>query len=128
MRTKKAKSTSEALRTQEPAKLTPESKIQNRASKPDDNPIALSPGLRTEVAAKIDVGFGNQLYIRGQGDGLTWQKGVPLLCKDASTWVWSTRQARDTLRFKLLLNDQIWAQGEDLVLEAGKRVETSPQF
>jgi hypothetical protein len=82
----------------------------------------------TEVAAKIDVGFGNQVFIRGQGDGLSWDKGTPLRCKDASTWVWSSRQARDRVVFKLLLNDQVWAQGEDLTIEAGRKLETAPLF
>ncbi len=82
----------------------------------------------TEVAARIDVGFGNQLFIRGQGNGLSWDKGTPLLCRDDSTWVWSTPQAKGKITFKLLLNDQIWAQGPDLVVEAGAKTETVPQF
>ncbi len=85
-------------------------------------------GTATEVAAKIDVGFGNQLFIRGQGDGLSWDKGAPLVCRDSSTWVWSTPHAREKITFKLLLNDRIWAQGPDLVAEVGARTETVPQF
>ena len=82
----------------------------------------------TEVAARINVGFGNSLFIRGQGAGLSWDKGVPLVCEDASTWVWSTRQPRDKVTFKLLLNDTVWAQGNDVILEPGRRIELRPQF
>ena len=82
----------------------------------------------TVVEAKIDVGLGNTLFIRGQGDGLSWLKGVPLNCIDASTWVWSTTQAKDKVVFKLLLNDEVWARGEDVVAEAGRKIEIIPCF
>jgi hypothetical protein len=82
----------------------------------------------TVVQAKIDVGFGNSLFIRGQGDGLSWEKGLPLNCIDGSAWVWSTRRAKGKVVFKLLLNDQLWAKGEDVVVEAGKEIEVVPVF
>ena len=96
----------------------------NRSSEPTP---AVSE-TTTEIAARIDVGMGNALFIRGQGDGLSWEKGTQLECKDASTWVWSSRQASDKLVFKLLLNDTVWAKGDDLVVEAGRRVEVAPGF
>jgi hypothetical protein len=82
----------------------------------------------TAVQAKTDVGFGNSLFIRGQGDGLSWDKGLPLTCIDGSAWVWSTKQAKANVVFKLLLNDQVWAKGEDLVVEAGRTIEIVPVF
>jgi hypothetical protein len=82
----------------------------------------------TVVEAKIDVGLGNTLFIRGQGDGLSWLKGVPLNCVDAKTWVWSNTQAKDKVVFKLLLNDEVWAKGEDVVAEVGRKIETVPFF
>lgn len=82
----------------------------------------------TEVEARIDVGLGNTLFIRGQGDGLSWDKGTPLTCKEASRWVWSTLSASERVVFKLLLNDIIWSQGEDMVVQPGKRIEVVPRF
>ena len=82
----------------------------------------------TIIQAKTDVGFGNSLFFRGQGDGLSWDKGLPLTCIDGSAWVWSTRQAKGKLVFKLLLNDQVWAKGEDVVVEAGRKIEIVPVF
>ena len=82
----------------------------------------------TVVEARIDVGVGNRVFIRGQGDGLSWFQGVPLECTDSTTWVWSTLQARGKVVFKLLLNDQIWAKGEDVAIEAGRKVEIVPFF
>jgi hypothetical protein len=79
------------------------------------------------IEAKIDVGFGNTLYLRGEGTGLSWTQGVPLTCVDGKTWKW-TGESREQLKFKLLLNDQIWSQGEDLVATPGQTLEISPAF
>ena len=82
----------------------------------------------TMVEAKVDVGFGNSLFIRGQGAELSWDKGLPLNCIDGSTWVWSTTKAKDKLVFKLVLNDQVWAQGEKLWLSLAKRLRSCLGF
>jgi hypothetical protein len=80
------------------------------------------------VEAKIDVGFGNTLYLRGEGGvGLNWDQGVPLNCVDGATWKW-TGETEEKLKFKLLLNDTVWAKGEDLVVAPGEKVEVSPTF
>jgi len=84
--------------------------------------------LLTIVEARLDVGYGNSLFIRGQGGGLTWGKGMPLECRGPSTWLWSSGEAKDKVVFKLLINDQIWAKGEDLTVEAGKKIEVTPTF
>ena len=86
------------------------------------------PETVTVVEARIDVGLGNTLFIRGQGDGLSWDKGQPLACMNASTWVWHSALARDNIVFKLLVNDQVWAKGADLALEPGRKLEVVPAF
>src|ERR1043166_9073279 len=75
----------------------------------------------TTIEAKIDVGFGNNLFLRGQGAGLSWERGTPLACVDAKTWRWAA-PVTDKLTFKLLLNDKVWAQGEDVMVTPGKRL------
>ena len=79
------------------------------------------------VEARIDVGLGNQLFIRGSGPGLSWEQGVPLGCVDATTWRWAT-QAAEPVTFKLLLNDQLWCQGADLQATPGSVIEVAPAF
>lgn len=86
-----------------------------------------SSGNTVSIEAKIDVGFGNTLYLRGEGQGLSWNQGVPLTCMDRSTWKW-TGPAADKVRFKLLLNDNIWSKGEDLVATPGDKLEVAPAF
>lgn len=79
------------------------------------------------IEARIDIGYGNTLYVRGQGHGLNWSQGVPLKCMDSSTWKW-TGTTDEQVRFKLLLNDSVWAQGDDLVAAPGQSVEVAPTF
>jgi hypothetical protein len=81
----------------------------------------------TTIKAKIDVGFGNNLFVRGQGAGLSWDHGIPLTCVDGQTWQWSAK-ADDRFTFKLLLNDTVWAKGEDLIAKPGQKVEIVPTF
>ena len=86
------------------------------------------PERVTTIEVAIDVGFGNSLFIRGEGAGLSWQKSLPLTCVGDSTWVWSTNQAQEKLLFKLLLNDLVWCQGEDLTAEVGQKTTVVPVF
>lgn len=79
------------------------------------------------IEAKIDVGFGNRLFLRGQGEGLSWDRGIPLDCVDSQTWRLIV-PSKDKLQFKLLINDTVWAKGEDVVVTPGKRVELAPAF
>ncbi|MDA1273144.1 MAG: hypothetical protein O2960_03690 [Verrucomicrobia bacterium] len=82
----------------------------------------------TMVAVKADVGFGNALFIRGQGLGLTWDRGLPLNCVDSSTWIWSAQNVNGKAEFKLLINDQIWSKGENLRVTPGEKIEIAPAF
>ena len=79
------------------------------------------------IEARIDVGFGNTLYLRGEGKGLNWHQGIPLTCVDSSTWKWSGN-VEDPVKFKLLLNDTVWSKGEDLIAAPGQKLEISPAF
>ncbi len=74
------------------------------------------------------MGYGNWLFIRGEGEGLSWESGLPLTCVDANTWVWTLKEAKRPARFKLLLNDQIWAEGEDLTVQPGTTLAVTPTF
>ena len=84
-------------------------------------------GAVTTIEVKIDVGFGNAVYLRGQGSGLTWDHGTPLACVDGGTWRWS-QNAATPITFKVLLNDQVWSAGNDLVVAPGQKLEVSPSF
>lgn len=94
---------------------------------PRNNAVGETKRPVTTIEAKVDVGFGNNLFVRGEGAGLSWEHGVPLKCVDPQTWQFSI-PANDKLKFKLLLNDTVWAKGEDLVASPGQRIQIAPAF
>lgn len=101
---------------------------------PAPTPAARQPGQgspghsrKVTIEARIDVGFGNSLFLRGEGEGLSWNAGIPLTCVDRSTWKWSG-ETHDPVKFKLLLNDNVWCKGEDLTAIPGDRLEITPAF
>src|SRR5262245_27675864 len=70
----------------------------DKTKEPDHQ--SASPRVNTQVVARVDVGWGNTLIIRGDGAGLTWSKGVPMNCFNGSTWVWLS-PANGRVTFKL---------------------------
>jgi hypothetical protein len=82
----------------------------------------------TAISARIDVGFGNALYIRGEGPGLTWNKGLPLKNTGADEWTITLPKSTRPIVFKFLLNDETWSTGVDFTAEPGTAVTLSPAF
>lgn len=82
----------------------------------------------TRVIAKFDAGWGNHLFIRGLGGSLDWQKGIPMQNIGEDEWLWEQLVPCGTVAFKILINDQNWSEGEDLVVSAGDTVICRPSF
>ena len=89
---------------------------------------APSPAAVVVISARIDVGFGNSLYLRGEGSGLDWERGLPLENRSADLWSISLPASAAPLRFKFLINDVIWSAGEDYSAVPGAEVTLTPQF
>jgi len=89
---------------------------------------APAPVVSTLIAAKIDVGFGNTLYIRGDGPGLSWEKGVPLDNVTDDNWSITLAESTSPIVFKFLINDLTWSTGEDFVSRPGSSIEHKPKF
>jgi hypothetical protein len=88
---------------------------------------AAMPAL-TEIQANVDVGFGNTLYIRGEGPGLSWDRGVPMDCTKDDLWSYTVLSSARPIVFKFLLNDEIWCTGDDYVVEPGRKITLVPTF
>lgn len=84
--------------------------------------------LSTTVVARIDVGFGNTLYVRGEGPGLSWEKGVPLDCVADDKWSVSLAETSKPVVLKFLINDQTWCTGDDYVVRPGATLNVTPVF
>jgi hypothetical protein len=94
----------------------------------DDIVIVAAPPAATVITAQIDVGFGNTLFIRGDGPGLSWEKGVPLGCTAVDRWTISLLVTTRPVVFKFLLNDKLWSLGEDYVVKPGGNATFTPKF
>jgi len=90
--------------------------------------VAKPKGIRVEITAKVDVGFGNALYIRGDGAGLTWNQGTLLSCAANDTWRIVLPSVDKPLAFKLVLNDEVWSTGDDYNAAPGDTVTVTPAF
>jgi hypothetical protein len=86
-------------------------------------------GTSVKIIANVDVGFGNRLYIRGDGCGLSWDRGVEMQSIDDDHWSWASPRygERQCFDFKLLINDETWSAGENYVA-IGELNEVAPSF
>src|SRR5216684_2044720 len=66
----------------------------------------------TIITVNANIGFGNTLYLRGDGPGLNWDKGVPLDCLSDDKWSLNIEHTKPFI-FKVLLNDLVWCAGDD---------------
>lgn len=82
----------------------------------------------TTITALVDVGFGNTLSLRGEGPGLSWEKGLTLDCIADDKWSITLPESARPIVFKFLLNDTVWCAGDDFTVESGGSVTLSPIF
>ena len=80
------------------------------------------------VVADVELGSNNVVFIRGHGCGLSWDRGQPLTCLGPRRWIWSAGPSEERVEFGLLLDDQVWARGEKIVLDPGRTIEITPDF
>ena len=107
-----------------PAKKSPTKKKAISAVK---RTPAKQTAAQTRIIARVDVGFGNALYVRGEGAGLSWEKGTALANVTPYEWTLSCLN-EGTVIFKFLINDELWAEGENITLPAGRESISSPTF
>lgn len=83
----------------------------------------------TRLIATSYIGIGNRLFIRGEGPGLSWEKGIPLQFVSIGKWRWETPDASAAVRFKLYKNDEVECPGlGTLELEPGHQQEVIAKF
>ncbi len=82
----------------------------------------------TVIAARINIGFGNTLFVRGEGPGLSWDRGLAMDCLADDLWSVSLPGSGNGVVFKFLVNDLSWSAGSDFVVASGDSVELTPSF
>ncbi|MBA3850356.1 MAG: hypothetical protein C0502_10245 [Opitutus sp.] len=113
-----------AATTKAPAKKTAASAAA--ATRKKDTVQREAPA--TFISARVDVGFGNHLYVRGEGPGLSWDHGVAMDCIASDAWAHTLKGATSPVIFKVLVNDEKWSTGNDYVVEPGQSVTITPTF
>ena len=77
---------------------------------------------------QIDIGSGNLLYLRGEGPGLSWDKGLAMECITPGLWTASLKHATGPVTFKVLVNDLTWSAGPDFSVKPGQSITITPTF
>lgn len=143
------KSTVKAAKTTASAKKAPAKIVKKPAAAPvkrTASPVAKAPAVKapaakapavkaasakapvTVITALVDIGFGNTLYVRGEGAGLSWDAGTALDCVADDKWSISLPGDGKAVTYKFLLNDLSWSVGADYVTAAGSKVTVAPTF
>lgn len=99
-------------------------------------PVAKIPAVKapakkavsTVITALVDVGFGNTLFVRGEGAGLSWDTGSALESVADNQWAISLPASSTAITYKFLINDSTWSAGENFLVESGSSVTVNPAF
>jgi len=82
----------------------------------------------TRLLVTAYIGIGNKLFIRGDGPGLSWEKGVPMQFVSIGKWGWASHDVTGPIACKLYKNDETAALSGEIFLEPGKHVELTALF
>lgn len=96
---------------------------------PESTESSMTSDGFTRLIATAYIGIGNRLYLRGDGPGLSWEKGVALQFVSIGKWRWETPDATTPITAKLYKNDQVECLGlGSLKLEPGRQHEVNAGF
>ena len=73
---------------------------------PDEATPAVSADGLTRLLVTAYIGIGNKLYVRGEGPGLAWDRGIPLQFVSIGKWRWESAEATAPITLKLYKNDE----------------------
>lgn len=93
-----------------------------------ESPTEKHTSVKTRITVKYNVGFSNQLYIRGKGANLSWNQGQLLKNTQPDEWVWETDASCNHGEFKILINDRIYENGDNHPLNTGSILSYTPHF
>ncbi len=111
-------------------KKAPSLEPKSATAKPSNPITSAKPKATgtTRVIIHFNCGFNNNLYIRGQGANLSWDKGHLLKNVRADEWIWETTAPFTRAEFKILINDKDYENGENHIIRNGDNFEYTPHF
>ena len=113
-----------------PAKKRRTSAAPTPATKPatPSATVVVRAPVFTTITARIDIGFGNALYLRGEGADLSWDRGTLMNCIADNCWSLELPASTRPVIFKFLVNDLSWSAGQDYVVASGDTLAITPTF
>jgi hypothetical protein len=113
-----------------PAKKRRTSAAPTPATKPatPSATVVVGAPVFTTITARIDIGFGNALYLRGEGADLSWDRGTLMNCIADNCWSLELPASTRPVIFKFLVNDLSWSAGQDYVVASGDTLAITPTF
>jgi hypothetical protein len=130
---RKSKKTAQ-VKVNTPAKKRRTSAAPTPATKPALKPatplatVVVRAPVFTTITARIDIGFGNALYLRGEGADLSWDRGTLMNCIADNCWSLELPASTRPVIFKFLVNDLSWSAGQDYVVASGDTLAITPTF
>jgi len=105
-------------------------RFEDDAAQSEDIPTAVvdACGQLSKVLARGMFGIGNKPFIRGEGGGLNWDKGMPMEFLGMGKWQWAAPNLQEPVTFRIYKNDEIAAAGEPLCLIPGEEREVDVRF
>jgi len=83
----------------------------------------------TAVIASVFIGIGNKPYVRGNGAGLNWERGVSMEFEEIGKWRWlAPADLEAPVELQLFRNDEDPDTAGTYTLEPGQQLDVSPVF
>lgn len=102
--------------------------VRDEDSSDEEGGAAKTSDGSTRLLVTAYIGIGNKVYARGDGPGLNPDKGQPLEFVSIGKWLWQTSEATAPVTIQLYKNDEVKALGDDITIDPGYHVETTPVF
>lgn len=91
-------------------------------------PSSNSQQALRSLTANMYAGIGNKLFVRGEGGGLTWERGQPMHYNGSGQWTWSSDAVDPLVRLQVYQNDQVPCSNGTMVLHPGDQLTITPSF
>ena len=121
-----------AQKTEEQPVPEPEKHAQNMLF--DDIPLSRDPSVKPKKADAVItvnalIGIGNKPYLRGDGAGLSPDKGVQMDYLEIGKWRYVLPDFDGQLHFKILKNDSVAPSGEsEFTISRGEKLDLNLAF
>jgi hypothetical protein len=86
-----------------------------------------SNAKETTLIAHVMTGIGKKPYIRGEGEGLSWDTGVPMEFIETGKWQWKV-DLKEPVTCCIYKNDELPAVDAPVTIQPGMHLEVSPKF